>query len=326
MSKINPVDAVLAVTYQCNSRCVMCDIWKNQEQPLMKPEDYLKLPKSLKDINISGGEPFLRKDIVEVLKNVKKACPKARILFSSNGLVPELIVPKMAEIKRFIPNIGFGISIDGLGEMHDKIRGMPGAYNNALKTVEQLKIAGIHNIRFAFTVSTLNVTHLAKTYDLSRNLGVQFTMAFAQSSDFYFGGKQNYENPDQKIMKEEFDHLIAEELKSFHPKRWVRAYFAEGLYNFATNKKQALPSQAGTDFFFVDPQANIYPSVVHNHIMGNLLKKDFESIWTSKKAEKIRAQIKKEKKPVWMICTARTAIKKHPIKVGKWILKKKVKK
>ncbi len=319
-----PIDAVLAVTYQCNSKCIMCDIWKKQDDPKFQPEDYLNLPPTLKDINISGGEPFLRADIVEVAKNVKKACPGAQIIFSSNGLLPELTTQKMLEIKRFIPNVGIGISIDGIGLMHDKIRGVEGAYSNATRTISMLQENGIKNIRIAFTVSTINVDHLSRVYDLSRNLDTQFTMAFAQSSDFYFGGKQNYENPDPKILKREFDYVIKKEIKSHHPKRWVRAYFTNGLYDFATRRIQPLPSHAGTDFFFLDPVGNIYPSVVDNYIMGNLKTDNFEDIWSSKKADEARAKVKKDAKPVWMICTARTAIKKSPVKVAAWVAKKKL--
>lgn len=326
MPKIRkPIDAVVAVTYACNSRCVMCDIWKMEAKKPLEAKEYLKLPSSLKYLNISGGEPFLRPDIVDVVKNMRKACPKAQLIFSSNGLVPELVVEKMKEIQKFYPKIGIGISMDGIGKMHDKIRGIDGAYNKAIKTIKDLQKIGIKNIRLAFTVSTINVDHLAKTYNLAEKLGVEFTMAFAQSSDFYFGGKQNFENPDEEILKQEFDHVIKNEIKKIKPKRWLRAYFTEGLYNFATTDKQPLPAYAGQDFFYLDPFGKIYPSVVHNHIMGDITKNSFDKIWHSKKADTIREKVKKEEKQVWMICTARTAIRKHPIKVGKWIAKKKIK-
>ena len=90
-----PIDAVVAVTYACNSKCVMCDIWKMEAKKPLDADQYLKLPSSLKYLNISGGEPFLRPDIVDVVKNMRKACPKAQLIFSSNGLVPELVVEKM---------------------------------------------------------------------------------------------------------------------------------------------------------------------------------------------------------------------------------------
>jgi MoaA/NifB/PqqE/SkfB family radical SAM enzyme len=169
------------------------------------------------------------------------------------------------------------------------------------------------------------VEHLSKVYGLSRELGVQFTMALAQSSEFFFGGKQVEESPDVNVLKEQFNYVIRHELRSWQPKRWARAYFTKSLLNFAITGKQALFSRAGTDFFFLDPFGNVYPSVVHNAIMGNLHDKNFEEIWNSPEAEAARAKVREAKQDVWMICTARTAIKNHPLKVGWWILKSKIK-
>lgn len=289
-------------------------------------ENYKKLPPTLRDINVSGGEPFLRQDIVDLVRILHEACPKARIVISTNGYLTDLIKEKMREILKHVPNAGVGISIDGIGEMHDKIRGIPGGFNLATRTVKVLREElGMRNLRLAFTVSKQNVEHLSKVYGLSRELGVQFTMALAQSSEFFFGGKQVEESPDVNVLKEQFNYVIRHELRSWQPKRWARAYFTKSLLNFAITGKQALFSRAGTDFFFLDPFGNVYPSVVHNAIMGNLHDKNFEEIWNSPEAEAARAKVREAKQDVWMICTARTAIKNHPLKVGWWILKSKIK-
>ena len=328
MNRVNlPIDCVLAVTYRCNSRCTMCDIWKLKDTPELELDQYKKLPLTLRDINVSGGEPFLRQDIVELVRILHKTCPRARIVISTNGYLTDLIKSKMYEILRHVPDAGVGVSIDGIEEMHDKIRGIPGGFNLAIKTVEVLrKEVGVRNLRLAFTVSRQNVEHLSKVYDLSRKLGVQFTMALAQSSEFFFGGKRVEESPDTNVLKEQFNYVIRQELKSWQPKRWVRAYFTKSLLDFAITGKQTLSSRAGTDFFFLDPFGNIYPSVVHNAIMGNLHEKNFEEIWNSPEAEAARAKVREAKQDVWMICTARTAIKNHPFRVGWWILKNKLKK
>ena len=88
-----------------------------------------------------------------------------------------------------------------------------------------------------------------------------------------------------------------------------------------------LSNAPGRDFFFVDPSGDIYPSVVHNVIMNNLKnfkdKNEFVQFWCSDKAEKKREKIDGLKIPVWMICTARTAIRKHPFSTAWWLLKNK---
>lgn len=319
-----PVDAVIGITYNCNSRCTMCDIWKMEPEEELRVEDFRKLPKTLKDINISGGEPFLHKDIVEIVKTVHETVPQARICISSNGFATKLIETRMKEIIKYVPDIRVGISIDGMEEMHNKVRRIPNGFNKCMNTVDMLKDLGVKSIRLAYTVTTDNVADMPKVYDLAREKGVEFTMAFAQSSDFYFGAKQNYTHPDPALLKKGFAHVIGNELKSMSPKRWARAFFANGLYNFATSGQQPLTSKPATDFFYLDPKGIVYPSVVHFMPMGVLQDVDtFEEVWNSEKALEARKKIEEEKKQYWMICTARSAIRNHPGVVAKWFMRNK---
>jgi Fe-coproporphyrin III synthase len=343
-----PIDCVLAVTYNCNSRCIMCDIWKIQGFPELPPGAFSNLPASLLDINLSGGEPFLRKDLPEIVSVVGQACPKARIVISSNGFATDLILAQMKKILKIKPDIGIAVSIDGLGEMHDEMRGIPGGFNKAMATVAGLKELGMTNLRLGFTITERNIGHLKKVYNLSRELGVQFTHSFAQSSEFYFGGKQNTEfknlsdetitegialgketaeekaGPVGQFLKKEYAYLIREELKSWNLKKWARAYFAYGMYNFITGKNPVLSNAPARDFFFMDPNGILYPSVVHNIKMGDLkIIKDFTVFWNSEEMDNARKKVDDGKIPVWMICTARTAITRHPFQVMWWVLKNK---
>lgn len=319
-----PTDAVLALTYKCNSRCNMCDIWRITEHHDVKPEVYVKLPSTLKTVNISGGEPFLNPDIVEIIRNVKKQCPKAKLIISSNGFLPEFIQSKMKLIKAVDPHIGVAISIDGIGAMQEKIRGIPQGFEKNLKTIELLRSIGIHNLRIAFTAQKENITHFSKVYSLSRQLKVQFTCAVAQSSTFYFGGKQNERLTDLEAVRQQFDSVIAQELQSWSPKRWARAYFTYGLKHFALSSDPLLPAESAFGHFFMDPKGDIYPSVVHPKIMGNLQKQSFEEIWYSQQAEEARAYVRSNRTKVWMICTARSSMRRHPFTAGFWFLRQKL--
>ena len=176
---IHPIDAVVAVTYRCQSRCRMCSIWQIEGHEEAPPELYSKLPTTLRDVNISGGEPFLRKDLSEVVRVVKERLPRVRIIVSTNGLLGSSLVPRALELVKIDPRIGFGFSIDGIGEMQDYIRGVKGGYDNVLEAVKGLSGEGVANIRLAFTLTKENSEHMLKVYRLSRELGVQFTMSLA---------------------------------------------------------------------------------------------------------------------------------------------------
>jgi MoaA/NifB/PqqE/SkfB family radical SAM enzyme len=315
-----PTDAVFAITYKCNSRCVMCDIWRIREHHDVPAEVYLKVPKTLRNVNISGGEPFLNPDIVHIIRNIKHVCPRAKLIISSNGFLPEMIAKKAQAILRIDPNIGVAISIDGMEEMQEKIRGIPGGFQKNLETLRLLKSINVRHLRIAFTVTSQNIDHFSQVYELSRKLNVEFTCAIAQSSDFYFGGKQNPRVSYLDFLEREFDFVMRRELRSWSLKRHARAYFIEGLKRFARNGNSVLPSEAGFEHFFMDPKGDVYPSVVHNRILGNLFEQNFEDLWYSKEAEAAREYVKRGEKAVWMICTARSAIKKHPFKAFFWWL------
>lgn len=345
-----PIDCVLAVTYNCNARCIMCDIWKIKNFPELPVAEFAKLPSTLRDINISGGEPFLRQDLPEIVATVVKACPKARIVISSNGFLTELVLKQMKKIVAIKPDIGIAISIDGMGKMHDEMRGIPGGFDRDMETVKRLRTElGMTNIRLGFTITEKNISHLKQVYDLTREMGIQFTHSFAQTSEFYFGGKKNTDfqqiademtigegmalgTEDQEkispslraILREQYQYIIKSELKSWNIKQWARAYFAFGMYTFIASHNPVVSNAPGRDFFFLDPNGIIYPSVIHNFVMGDIkAEENIEKIWCSQETENVRNKVDNSKIPVWMICTARTAIKKHPVKVLLWVLMSK---
>ena len=321
-----PVDCVLGITYNCNARCVMCDIWKIKDFPELPVEEYSKLPSNLRDINISGGEPFLRKDIADIIKVVQKAAPKARMVISTNGFMPELIERQMKKILKIKPDIGGAVSVDGYGKMHEEIRRIPNAWEKVTETIERLQGLGMTNLRMAFTILPQNIKDFGKVYDETQKRGIQFTHAFAQSSEHYFGGATHDGNkPNLKELKKQYLHVINHELKSWHPKKWVRAFFSHGLYKFSIEKKQVLNNDPGTKFFYLDPRGVVYPSVVHNYPMGNILNYDtWDDLWYGWRAYEARNKVSTIGQPAWMICTARSAIKKNPHKVACWVFKNKI--
>jgi len=86
------MDLTVIPTFRCNSRCQMCYIWKNPTEPKLEvtAETLAKLPGGFDNLNLSGGEPTLRRDLATL---VDVLYPKARIMeISSNGLHPEKLV------------------------------------------------------------------------------------------------------------------------------------------------------------------------------------------------------------------------------------------
>ena len=189
--KYTPKDATIAVTYFCNSRCMMCNIWQNKNPQNLNKDDFYNLSPNLKYINLSGGEPFLHPELPEIVRVINKASPKAKIIISSNGLATDLIIKTMKEIKKIDSRVGIRISIDGLRKTHNRVRGVNGMYESAIKTIFGLKNIGIKNLGLSFTIMNENAGELKDVYDLSKNLKVEMALALVQNSEIYFTKNDN---------------------------------------------------------------------------------------------------------------------------------------
>jgi MoaA/NifB/PqqE/SkfB family radical SAM enzyme len=209
--------------------------------------------------------------------------------------------------------------------MHERIRRIPQALEKDLATLRGLRAIGVRDLSIAYTMTEENVEHLTKVYALAAHEGVDFTSAVAQSSDFYFGGKQIERHASPETIRREFDAVVTSQIRSWHPKQWVRAFFTDGLRRLALENVQVLPTRAGTDFFFLDPFGSVYPSVVHPAVMGNITEvRSFADLWSSTAAAEARQVVARWKRPYWMVCTARTSIKRHAVRVITWIVRRKL--
>lgn len=317
-----PNDFVLAITYSCNSRCRMCNIWKSEARPVFPLSEYQKLPADMKEVNLSGGEPFLRADLVDLVALLVKQNPQVRIIINSNGFATELISAKIKEIIKIKPDIILGFSIDGIGQLHDEVRGIPGGFDKVMATIKAVKNLGVKDLRIAYTAGDYNINQMTQVYDLSRQLGMEFTMAAIHNAENYFNISDNKITKLSEF-KKEFDILIKRELATWQPKNWSRAYFVYALYRFLVSHKRLLPNYSGRDNVFIDPLGDVYPSDVSGHKMGNLKDFDsFEALYHSQKAQEAITLERNEHN--WMMCTVRSAMKRHFFQVVFWILKSKL--
>lgn len=307
-------DAVIAVTYSCNSHCRMCNIWQMQNPPQLENIDNLNnLPESLQSINITGGEPFLYPNLEEGIWVITKRCPQASLIISSNGFATERIIATAKKLIRVKSDIGIAISLDGVGEAHAAIRGIPDAYAKVIATLKNLQSIGIKNLKVSFTIGDYNHQELPKVYALAREMRLEFSLAVVHSSENYFG-QENTLNNKEAIIRE-LEWLIRQELSGWNFKKWARAYFAWGAIEFIRTGKRILPDYSGQLNIFIDPRGDIYPCDVSSQKIGNLSDpKSFKKIDVSQECEQS-----------WMVCTARQAIKKHWFKTLAWILARKLK-
>jgi MoaA/NifB/PqqE/SkfB family radical SAM enzyme len=294
----------------------MCNTWQFPSDPQEEvPVEYYERLPQVEFLNITGGEPFIRQDLGEIIKIVK---PKAkRICISTNGYFTDRVI-SLAEKHR---DLGFRISLEGLPAANDELRGMKDGFDHGLRTLLQLHRLGVQDIGFGITVSDRNHKDLLELYELAKWLNVEFATA-ALHNGYYFHKLDNSLTLKDEI-SDSFRQLIRELFKTRRPKNWFRAYFNHGLINYVNGGKRLLPCEMGTDIFMVDPFGEIYPCNVYDVSMGNIKDGPWEQVWNSPKANEARAKAHNCGKDCWMIGSASPAIKKDKWNVIKWIIKNK---
>lgn len=317
------MDGSIIVTYRCPMHCKMCNIWDNPSKPSeeFKPEILEKLP-HMNACNITGGEPFVREDIEEIVRILENKAD--RIVFSTSGFFPERII----EMAKKHPKVGYRISIEGLSCKNDELRGRQGGFDKGLKTLLELRRMGIKDIGFGITVSNNNSKDMLDLYELNKNLKMQFATASFHNS-FYFHKSDNVITNKDEVCSD-FDELIQRLMKENHPKSWFRAFFNLGLINYINNGRRMLPCEAGNENFFVDPFGNVLPcnGMEENcwfDTMGNLNVETFDQIWYGPKAREVREKVAHCPKSCWMIGSASPVMKKYIFKVAPWVIKNKIK-
>ncbi|RJO61341.1 radical SAM protein [candidate division WS5 bacterium] len=317
---LNPKEICIILTYRCNAKCNMCNVWLHPT----KVEDEIsineinKLPSGLRFINITGGEPFIRRDIEEIIDVIR---PKTnRIVISTNGFFTERIV----RLCEKYPDLGIRISTEGLQKSNDTIRKIPGGFDRTLRTLLTLRRMGVKDIGFGMTVQDMNCNDLMPLYEMSDALGYEFATATLHNSHYFHKLDNTIENKEKVSM--EFKILIRELLKSKSVKKWFRAYFNYGLINYIQGRKRLLPCEMGVESCFVDPSGDI---IACNGMgakvpMGNIKNKSFDEIWRSQEAERVRSIVKTCDRQCWMVGNAVPVIKKYIYKPMGWIIQNKL--
>lgn len=314
MSKQTLYGSVI-VTYRCNAKCNMCDCFldPSKKEEEFKPELINKLP-MLNFANVTGGEPFVREDLEEIVSELYKKTP--RIVISTNGFFYDRIV-KLCEK---YPDIGIRISIEGLPTSNDSIRGIKEGFDRGLRSLLYLTDKGHKDVGFGMTVQDANAHDLIPLYNLSNHMNMEFATATLHNS-FYFRKKDNKINDKEKVSRA-FEALINELLKSNQPKKWFRAYFNHGLINYIYGQERMLPCKMGNNGFFLDPYGDILPcnGMETKMPMGNLHKQNWDDIWNSNQAKEVRAAVSACDRNCWMIGSAAPAMQEDLLTPAKWVL------
>ncbi len=320
---IAPVTLTFSVTNRCQSRCQTCHIWKiHAQQPDLRESELSldEIEKIFQSIgcvyffNISGGEPFLRRDLPEIVGLAIDHLRPRIIHAPTNALSPDRVeegVTRILEVmasKRWRVPFTVKPSLDGVGEMHDKIRGVPGNFEKVMDTVERLKrireqYPNLH-VELGTVVSRFNMHHLEELAAFVHSLdGIEsYRNEVAEERTEFFN-----QNTSITPTADEYAALMA----GFSRRIWDStrgkrklARVTEALrlvyYKYAAwimkENRQVLPCYGGITNAHINPYGQVWPCAVlgYDQPMGNLrdFDYDFQKLWNSEQARQVRAFIR----------------------------------
>ena len=302
-----PYGLIFYVTSKCNSKCIMCFNWKilnkdlQNEMSLDEIDKFTKKIGKLKSVGLGGGEPSLRADLPEIVNLFVKNNNASLVFIAFNSLLPDKIAEQIEAIFKKSPNVNLkiGLSLDGVGNVHDKIRGVKGNFEKFLETYKKLdnlrKQYKKLRIRICTTVLSQNLDNLSELIKYARE---NFKSSF-HGLELVKGSVPQADTKSLDLDKyEEIIKLIKESEKNSNNiyKRIINLLYQKMCIYLLKNKKQVVPCKMSNFMPVVDAQGNVYVCEGRGKI-GNLREFDYnlKKIWQTSIAENERKKIKQEK-------------------------------
>lgn len=316
-----PYKLTCALTYQCEFRCGMCGIWKRkplQELTAGQFSEFFRKSGGFSWINLTGGEIFLRPDLLDIIGAIHRYCKSVYLLnFPTNGHQTgeiEGCVRTIISSFRF-PRVLVTVSLDGPPELHDSIRSMPGSWNRAIETYQRLRRLRSRgfDVFFGMTLQDANAGSFPETVQAVRERindirYRDFHVNIMHVSDHYYG---NAESGHLTARRQIIDQLRGiERLRgagALNPVSVLEQRYQKMAAYYVETGKPPAPCQALAASCFVDPAGTVYPCTSFDKPIGNIVESGYEldGLWDSETRRSIRQEIRAGNCPqCWTPCEA----------------------
>ena len=266
------------VTERCNSRCIMCSIWKIKDRSYeMTPENFSELYskpefKEVEDLCISGGEATLRTDLFEVTDNILKNLPKLNMLFlSTNGSNPEVAKKFVERYSSKVKDVYVCPSLEGNKETHRKIRGVD-SYDKVIETARSIENLNIKNCHVVFSITIVpencNKESLNHVKNIAKDLGCTFSFRPASQNDtFYHNRRSTNFMIDTSQLKFLKSYMVEEEISD--PFLDILFQFIEGKETIMGSRENGIKCLAGDISVFIKSNGEIFPCINSSRLIGD---------------------------------------------------------
>lgn len=249
-----PVLLNFEVTMRCNARCGFCDYWKTPAEAREHEQaDFAAIAAHFKPmlVTFTGGEPLLRRDLEQVVRDVRAASRYTYVQLITHGA---LLTLERAQTLWDAGVDQFNISLDYLDGRHDSARGIPGLTQRILDLVPRMRAAGIGGVRFNTVIKNDNLDQLMPIVETAARLGggVNFSVytALKNGNDaFVLQGDDTRALDDAVAGLLAYKHARAGVITNSdwyleQIPRWVRGELTE-------------PCKSGTTTIHIDPEGRV---------------------------------------------------------------------
>ena len=299
-----PHAAHFILTYKCNLKCEACPSWEVRDHNDLSLEEWLRVFEQLKSLDVVkvlGGEPLVRKDIVEILTGIREIIDPYMMQLTTNGMMTQRTVDVVKAVAW--PGLQLRISVDGLEDTHDAMRGVKGSWKKVTRTVREIgalkKEYGFKfGINFALTDQSLG--ELDEMLEFSESHGADLIPGLCVSP-FLIGATPPEQGGIQKVILISDRDAVLRALKDQRVGTKRELPFVDHLLSkhLASNTyEQQLDSSTSAftcrelrDLLYLLPNGNVVRCGMDHEAIGNLREESFDSIWFGEKMNAYREKV-----------------------------------
>jgi sulfatase maturation enzyme AslB (radical SAM superfamily) len=308
---IHPTVLIFHCTFVCDARCEMCHNWKRGDRKLDMTLPQIEqvmssgLWKNVENCNISGGEPTTRNDLVEICRIMLDKLPRLRKLgMNTTGLTPHRAIPMLTKIVEMCEQRGVifsvRVSIDGVGEMHNRVRDVKKGFEKANQTIAAMKaLQKQHSFNFGISTTifhtNLNDAENILAWARSEDLDIVFNMV--RFTDAMLGNAElvdsvGVQGEEEERMRQFFlDRVRMDPL--LDGQNYIYMHYADMIAN---GYHRMAPCPFQTQGIMLNPDGGMF-FCENSDVVGNVLDVDAEELYLSAASQAHRDQVRDEKCP-----------------------------